>query len=426
MIYLLINHVPLGKGSSPDKFFVGDLFLQDLRAQARAIRAAGGKLIVATPCVEKLDPLAGGSFNSIEITPDEHGFEYFPLPRYISMKGYLKVVRDLRRRLRKIIGVADIVQMDYGGYPIMLGQEAWNIATRLGKKRIWIFDGADPFPRLELNAKSEKNALKRNAKLFATNRKIAFCRKAINQADLVFAHNAAVVERFKDDWNERCHQFDRSFVTDDVLVTDEYLDQISNRWKHQELPLRLMCAGRQIAIKGTDHVIQAVSKLRKLSLNVELDVMGDGDDLDNFKKLAQGLKVESAVKFLGVVPYGKPLFDIWARADVMVITNLTAEISRNVLLGLARGMPLITYQNPGTDNLLRKHDCAVIVDRGDVDQLAAAIFLLHSQRDRMLKLARNGLTLARSKSLDETHRSRARLAAGLMQSQSPAKLQRIK
>jgi glycosyltransferase involved in cell wall biosynthesis len=411
MIYLLINHVPLGKGSSPDKFFVGDLFLQDLRAQARAIKGVGGRLIVATPCVDKLDPQAGGSFNSIEITPDEHGFEYFPLPRYISMREYLSVARELRAKLRKIISVADIVQMDYGGYPIMLGQEAWNIATKLDKKRIWIFDGADPFPRLELNANNEKNPLKRKAKQFATTRKIAFCRKAIQQADLVFAHNAAVVERFKDVWNERCHQFDRSFVTDDVLVSDDYIDKIANRWKHQELPIRLMCAGRQIAIKGTDHVIQAVSKLRKLSLNVELDVMGDGDDLDNFKKLAAGLKVEGAVKFLGTVPYGQPLFDLWARADVMMITNLTAEISRNVLLGLARGMPLITYQNPGTDDLLRKHDCAVIVDRGDVDQLAAAILLLHQQRDRMVKLARNGLKLARSKSLDETHRARAKLAS---------------
>lgn len=411
MIYLLINHVPLGRSSSPDKFFVGDLFLQDLRAQARAIHGVGGRLIVATPCVDKLDPQAGGSFNSIEITPDEHGFEYVPLPRYISMKQYLSVLRELRSKLRKIISVSDIIQMDYGGYPVMLGQEAWRIATKLNKQRIWIFDGADPFPRLELNARNEKNPIKRKAKLFATNRKIAFCRKAIQQADLVFAHNAAVVERFADIWNDRCHQFDRSFVTDEVLISDDHLNKMSNRWKHQDLPLRLMCAGRQISIKGTDHVIQAVSKLRKLSVNVELDIMGDGDDLASFKDLARGLKLEGAVKFLGTVPYGPPLFDAWARADVMVITNLTAEISRNVLLGAARGMPLVTYQNPGTDELLRSNDYGVIVDRGDVDQLSAAILLLHNQRDRLLTLAKNGLKLARSKSLDETHRKRAMLAS---------------
>lgn len=416
MVYLLINHVPLGRGSSPDRFFVGDLFLQDLRAQARAIHSTGGRLIVATPCVDRLDPQAGGSFNTLEIIPDEHWFEYIPLPRYLSMKQYLQVLRDLRRRLRKAVGVADVVQMDYGGYPVMLGQEAWNIATQLDKKRIWLFDGADPFPRLELHARSEKNPLKRMAKLAATKRKIAFCRKAIAQADLVFAHNAAVVERFADVWNDRCHQFDRSFVTDDILISDEQLEKQSTRWKHQHLPLRLMCAGRQIAIKGTDHVIKAVAKLRKLSVNVELDIMGDGDDLQSFKQLAADLSVTDAVNFLGTVRYGQPLWDAWARADVMVITNLTAEISRNVLLSMARGMPLVTYQNPGTDELLRSNDAAIIVDRGDVDQLSAAILLLHQQRDRMLTLARNGLRLARLKSLDETHKRRATLAAGLLES----------
>lgn len=414
MVYLLVNHVPFGRGNSPDRYFVGDLFLQDLRAQARAIQSVGGRLIVATPCVDKLDPQSGGSFNTLQVVPDEQGFEYIPLPRYLSMKGYLQILRDLRRRLRKAIDVADIVQMDYGGYPIMLGQEVWNIAGKLDKKRIWVFDGADPFPRLELNARNEKNPLKRLAKLTATKRKIAFCRKAIQQADLVFAHNAAVVERFADVWNDRCHQFDRSFVTEDNLISDDQFEKQSTRWKHQHLPLRLMSAGRQIAIKGTDHVIQAVTKLRKLSVDIELDIMGDGDDLDSFKQLAASLKVSDAVKFLGTVPYGPPLFDAWARADVMVVTNLTAEISRNVLLSLARGMVLVTYQNPGTDELLRSNDAAVIVDRGDVDQLSAAFLHLHQKRDRMKQLALNGLKLARTKSLDETHRKRALLSVELM------------
>ena len=110
--------------------------------------------------------------------------------------------------------------MDYGGHPFMLGQIAWPIAGKLGKKRIWLFDGADPFPRLELEASSEKNPLKRFAKQLATKRKISFCRDAIQRADLVFAHNAAVVERFKDVWNGRCHAFDRSFVTDEILIPE--------------------------------------------------------------------------------------------------------------------------------------------------------------------------------------------------------------
>src|SRR5438874_125263 len=152
MVYLLINHVPFGAGSAPNRFRVGDLFLQDLSAQARAIRSAGGKLIVATSFVPELDSMSGGSFNTVEIDPAECGFEYVPLPRYQSLKQFREVRHELKAKLREAIGRADIVQMDYGGHPFMLGQIAWPIAGKLGKKRIWLFDGADPFPRLELEA----------------------------------------------------------------------------------------------------------------------------------------------------------------------------------------------------------------------------------------------------------------------------------
>ncbi len=412
MVYLLINHVPFGAGSAPNRFRVGDLFIQDLRAQARAIQKVGGTLLVATPLVQNLGAMSGGSFNTIDVDPAECGFEYAPLQRYQSLKEYRNVRGDLKQKLHDAITRADIIQMDYGGHPFMLGQIAWPIASALAKKKIWLFDGADPFPRLERDASNEKNPLKRFAKQFATRRKIAFCRQAISTADLVFAHNAAVVERFKDVWNPRCHTFDRSFVTDEILLND--LDGRRQQLLDTSHPLRLICAGRQIRIKGTDQMIRAVAKLREMNVPVELNVMGDGDDLPEFKQLTTELKLTDIVHFTGTVPYGPPLFDEWAKSDIMLVANLTAEISRNVLLSLARGLPLVTYENPGTDALLRDNHAAAIVPKGNVDALAETIASLNRDRAKLVELAENGLKLARVKTLDATHRKRAELAAKLM------------
>jgi glycosyltransferase involved in cell wall biosynthesis len=299
--------------------------------------------------------------------------------------------------------------MDYGGHPFMLGQVAWPIAVGEHKKRIWLFDGADPFPRLELDVSKESNPIKRFAKRIATKRKISFCRDAIRHADLVFAHNAAVVERFKDVWNERCHSFDRSFVTNEILVPN-----VKHVRTDPTQPIRLICAGRQIRIKGTDQLIQAVAKLRQRNVPVELNVMGDGEDLTEFKQLAADLKLTDIVHFTGTVPYGQPLFDEWAKADIMLVTNLTAEISRNVLLSLARGLPLVTYENPGTDALLRDNSAAVIVPKGNVNTLAEAIAELSRDRSKLVTLAENGLKLAKNKTLEATHQRRAELAASLL------------
>jgi len=296
----------------------------------------------------------------------------------------------------------------------MLGEVAWPLAARHNKKRIWLFDGADPFPRLELEASNETNPLKRFVKRRATCHKIEFCRDAIRNADLVFSHNAAVVDRFKDVWNGRCHAFDRSFVTDEILIAN--LDERRNHLLQSNRPLRLLVAGRQIQIKGTHQAIAAVNQLREMNVAVELNIMGDGDDLPAFKRLAQELQLTDLVRFSGTVPYGQPLFDEWAKADIMLVTNLTAEISRNVLLAAARGLPLVTYENPGTDALLREHHAAVIVPKGDIEKLACAIADLSRDRAKLIELAENGLRLAKTRTLDATHRRRAELAAQLMKS----------
>lgn len=414
MKYLLINHVPFGRGSSADTFRVGDMWLEDLRAQAKAIRDAGMELIVATPLVDDLNLAPSGSFNSVEIRPRDYGFDYAPLPYYITFKQFLKVKSEMIARLFQVFRDVDLVQMGYGGHPVALGEVAWPVATKLNKKRLWTFDGADPFPRLELHASEEKNPIKRWAKKFAVRHFEKFCRSAVRDADMVFAHNAAVVERFKDVWNGRCHQFDRSFVTDEILISPEQLAEKQRRLKDASHPLRLVCAGRQIMIKATDHVLRAIKQARDRGVQLELTVMGDGEDLSKFKSLSTELGLDSRVRFAGTVAYGKPLFDAWDNEHVMVITNLTAEISRNVLLAMARGLPLIMYANPGTDELIKSSGAGMLVPKGDIAALADAFERAARDRDALAEMCAKGLSVASKNTLDATHRRRAELAAALL------------
>ena len=183
-----------------------------------------------------------------------------------------------------------------------------------------------------------------------------------------------------------------------------------------EQPLKLVVAGRQIAIKATDHVLRAMRQAIDRGARLELNVMGDGDDLPKFKALATELKLDEVVRFSGTVPYGKPLFDAWADGHVMVITNLTAEISRNVLLAMARGMPLVMYGNAGTDDLLYRSGAGDVVKTGDVDALARAFEHAARDRGRLAEMSAKGLSAARNNTLDATHRRRAQLAAGLAKS----------
>ncbi len=70
MNYLLINHIPFGKGHTPNHFVVGDMWLEDLRAQARAW-SPYGCLAVAAPCVDNIPVEVSGSFNLVEVNLQE-------------------------------------------------------------------------------------------------------------------------------------------------------------------------------------------------------------------------------------------------------------------------------------------------------------------------------------------------------------------
>jgi glycosyltransferase involved in cell wall biosynthesis len=411
MKYLLVNHLSFGRGSAAGRYVVSDMWLEDLRAQTQALRNAGMSLVVATPLVDKIN--ASGSSASVEIDPKEMGFDYVPLPDYKSMKQYLRVRRHLRKVLEGALRNAIIVQCGYGGHPVPLGSVVWPIAQRLGTKRIWIFDGGDPFPQWEFHARTIKNPIKRWGRLIQLRRFQAFCRRAITDANVVFAHNNAVVQRFKDAWNDRCHQFHRTFVTDEMTISDAELAERQKRIRDASQPLRLVAAGRQIAIKGTDQLLRALRGAVDKGANLQLDILGGGEDLPRFQSLAGELGLNGRANFVGSVPYGQPLFDEWSKRHVMVVTNLTSEFSRNLLLAMARGLPLITYSNPG-DGLVEPNGAGIIVPMGDIGRLTDALLAADRDRDRLAELAGRALLLARETTLQGCHQRRAQLAAAAL------------
>lgn len=424
MNYLLVNHIPVGTGSAPNRLLIGDLWLEDLRAQAEAW-SPYGRLVVAVPQTPHLQLANSGSFNLVEIDLSEEKFDFFPLPFYRNWLSFIQAAPRLRQRLQQICRQVAIVQADYGGHPLPLGQIVWPIAGKSGKKRIWVFDGADPFPRMNRDVEQESNPVKRIIKQNLVRQFEQFCHKAMSEADLVFVHNRAAVTRFQHLWSNRCHTFNRSFVKHSFLIDSEQANLRQQRILDSSQPLRLVAAGRQTAIKGTDQILRAMAIAVERGANLELDVIGDGDALPEYQQLAQTLNLSDRTRFLGTVPYGTELFEWMQQAQVLMITNLTAEISRNVLLGMALGLPLILYRNPGTDSLIETNEAGVLVPCGDVEALAEALIAADRHRSHLAQLITNGIQVAQAQTLEMTHVHRAELVAHCLRDQPESNPDRL-
>jgi hypothetical protein len=79
-------------------------------------------------------------------------------------------------------------------------------------------------------------------------------------------------------------------------------------------------------IKATDQVLRADAQAIDRGIKLELNVLGDGDDLRN-SKTSRRTKLNDVVRFSGTVPYGKPLS--MREAVAHKASPVTTEISRN-------------------------------------------------------------------------------------------------
>lgn len=406
MKYLLVNHIPIRRSEKPGRFSFGKLWYIDMVAQIDALRRVGFDVVLAAPLSDESYRRASKGFGLVDVVPEDVGFEFLPLPYFNSFGSYRGVRGESKKRLAEIIRDVDIVQVAVDP----AGIDAWRIATDLGVKRLLIFDGGDIVQQRRAAANRHRNVFKRPFLRIRAERLFRFCRQAIPQSDLVFAHNDSVHKHFGDVWHDRCHIFYRSFVTESMKPTPDQIEDRADRMRDLERPFRLVVASRMVEIKAVDHVLKAMRAAMDQGARLELEAYGDGNSLPQLRSLSSELGVDRAVRWHGAVEYSDEFLELLRACDLMVITNVVSELSRSVTLSMALGLPMLLYRNPGHDPLVEQHGAGVLVPSGNVDALGSAMVELAHDRGRLLELVDRGIKTVASRTLEACHAERAALA----------------
>jgi len=406
MQYLVVIHIPFARDADGSAL-TGDMWLRDLRGMAHAI----GPITVAAPCVvpEKLTARGAGSFSVGRVAADDAQLRFLPLPEYDSAGSLLRAARSTWKLLRNYVAQADIVHIDSGGWPVAQGQFGFLLARQM-KKKIMLFlgDGADPIGRFQEKLRRDRSPFKKFTTWVLMKQFHSFFRHAARCADVTFFHNPITESRFARFARTR-QTFFRTFVDRDILLTAEQLEARSNCLMTDQ-PLRLIMAGRLIAMKGIHHAIMALHLARQHGVNVELTILGSGEEESRLRQQAVDSGITEHVHFRGTVAYGPLLFDILKDHHGLVVCNLTDEISRNVLLAMACGLVLISYDNPATRTLLVHRENALVVPSGNVPLLGNSIAHLASDRVSGAKLLRGGWNTAAQHTFEACHETRAAYA----------------
>lgn len=127
--------------------------------------------------------------------------------------------------------------------------------------------------------------------------------------------------------------------------------------------------GRVTPVKGLEFALQALARLDPSSPAV-LDVIGTGELVPALQRQARQLDLGERVRFLG---FRKNIYDYLAHADVLLMPSLHEGLPYTVLEALSLGTPILGSRIGGLAEILQDGRTALLVDVGDVEELARSM-----------------------------------------------------
>jgi dolichol-phosphate mannosyltransferase len=145
------------------------------------------------------------------------------------------------------------------------------------------------------------------------------------------------------------------------------------------VPFKEFClfVGRLESRKAPDLLLRALAE----APDPNCVFVGDGPMRPELERLSEELGLTDRVAFLGYVR-AADLPALYARAQLLVLPSVSEAMPLVVLEAMACGTPVLASRIAGLPSVVRDYETGVLVDPGDVGQIALALrFLL---RDRAL------------------------------------------
>jgi len=123
-------------------------------------------------------------------------------------------------------------------------------------------------------------------------------------------------------------------------------------YKKIEFPIKLISTGRLIERKGYKYLIEAISNMKE----VELALVGNGNIRSELENLSK--EKNSNVIFLGSRGHNE-IVNLLQKADIFILPSLNEGMSNSILEAMACGLPIITTDTGGSEELIKGNGCII-------------------------------------------------------------------
>ena len=154
----------------------------------------------------------------------------------------------------------------------------------------------------------------------------------------------------------------------------------------------ILTVGRWLATeryKGMDTLIQAMPRLLLRWPDVQLVMMGSGDDRDWLVNIARDSGVQRHVHFLSGLTYGE-LSACYAAAELFALPSRGEGFGFVYLEAMARSKPVIGGAHGGAPEVIQDGVTGYLVQHGDTVQLVTSIDALLSNPELAREMGARG------------------------------------
>lgn len=160
--------------------------------------------------------------------------------------------------------------------------------------------------------------------------------------------------------------------------------------------IKLLSVGHMIRRKGIDFVLRALSMLKNKYSNIEYFVIGDGHDLDYFKKIAEEFNVQGITHFLGAKD-NLEVFEYMKLCDLFVLPSLNESFGIVFIEAMSQGMITIGTFGEGISDVIKDGFNGFLVKPRNVEDLYLKLCYLITNLDRLNAVRQNARLTVLSK-----------------------------
>lgn len=214
-----------------------------------------------------------------------------------------------------------------------------------------------------------------------------------NEASLIYGENKIMKLAFKSAFT--CFNFKavaisktiKQSLIDYLHINDIYVinngvdtDVFKPNEKKDSSLIKIISVGTLYWIKNQEMMIKAVVKIYQSNKNIDLTLLGDGEDRNKLEKMVDDYKASSYIHILG---RKQNVAHYLGASDIYISASKTEGLPLSIAEAMASGLPIVATKAGGVVDLVKDNVNGYLVEIDDLDMFTDRLnFLIENKKIR--------------------------------------------